>query len=431
MPALEVLEIEGHSFRAPPTDLVAFADALGSTSKGRSCRTQLTTLHLKNFKIEGVDGLAALGRALSADRFPRLSALSFGSCRLGDNQLRVLSAALLGMSRSLKSLDLRSNYALSVGGITALAEALEVGCASKARAPCPHTSGCSSGSGGNGGNGGSGSCNINSSNSRGISNRSNSDSSSISDSHDGIINTSSGSNSNNSNNSSISNNISGRGQGARNNNPYVVDQRGDGGGRVSPPNVSFSATTSTTGDSMTSTSTHERAPAWGISAAHERASTRERAPAWSVAATHERAPAWSVTATHERALDSSIYAIHERAPAWSIPTPTPCPPSSLSGDWQRTPTPAVPPLLIESLDLSYSCLWRRSRRTPQSLKPIPPFPRLLRALGNGACPRLKRFSLAGCYLRDDEVAKLVAALESGCRALQVLDITENLFGEVR
>ncbi|CAN0464472.1 unnamed protein product, partial [Laminaria digitata] len=85
------------------------------------------TLHLKNFKIEGVEGLAALGRALSAERFPRLSSLSFSSCRLVDDQLHVLAAALPGMSRTLKTLDLRSNYALSVGGMTSLAEALEAG----------------------------------------------------------------------------------------------------------------------------------------------------------------------------------------------------------------------------------------------------------------------------------------------------------------
>lgn len=89
------------------------------------------------------------------------------------------------------------------------------------------------------------------------------------------------------------------------------------------------------------------------------------------------------------------------------------------------------PLLLESLDLSYSCLWRRSRRTAQSSKPIPPFPRLLRALENGACPRLRYLSLSGCYLGDGEVAQLVAALERGCRSLRVLDITDNLFGEVR
>lgn len=38
--------------------------------------------------------------------------------------------------------------------------------------------------------------------------------------------------------------------------------------------------------------------------------------------------------------------------------------------------------------------------------------------------------MAGCYLGDSEVAQLVAALESGCRALRVLDITDNLFGQV-
>ena len=39
--------------------------------------------------------------------------------------------------------------------------------------------------------------------------------------------------------------------------------------------------------------------------------------------------------------------------------------------------------------------------------------------------------MSGCYLGDGEVAQLVAALERGCRSLRVLDITDNLFGEVR
>lgn len=311
MPALEVLAVEGHSYRAPKTDLTAFAKALRSASTGLSHRPRLTTLSLKHFKVEGVAGLAALGAALSEDRFPRLSALSLDNCRLVDDHMRTLAAALPGMSRTLKTLSLRSNYALSAEGISALADVLQAGWVSaEPRYPRSDTS-----------REGSDQCN---------------------------------------------------------------DQRSD---RADGAKTTAGNNTAVTGVSMYSSAAEVEAEA-------EAAST-----------------------------------VPTRAPAWSVPVPVV--PVSSEVSTSRLPAPAVPrPLMIESLDLSYSCWWRRPRRTMDAENSCSPLTSLLRALGEGACPRLKFLSLAGCYFGDTVVEQLVAALETGCRGLRVLDVTGNLFGKV-
>lgn len=125
MPALELLELEGHLFCASPTSLVALADALWSASEVASHPPRLATLCLRRFHVQGVEGLAALGVALSSERFPRLSSLTLDSCRLNDVQAKALAAGLPGMNRSLTSLSLKSNYALSTDGVAALTEALK------------------------------------------------------------------------------------------------------------------------------------------------------------------------------------------------------------------------------------------------------------------------------------------------------------------
>lgn len=309
MPALEVLAVEGHSYRAPKTDLTAFAKALRSASVGLSHRPRLTTLSLKHFKVEGVAGLAALGAALSEDRFPRLSALSLDNCRLVDDHMRTLAAALPGMSRTLKTLSLRSNYALSAEGISALAEVLQAGWVS-AEPRYPRSDNTREGS----------------------------------------------------------------------------DQRND-----------------------------QRSDRPGDAKATAGKNNAVARVSMSLSAAEAEAEAASTVPT--------------RAPAWSVPVPVA--PVSSKVSTSRLPARAVPPpLMIESLDLSYSCWWRRPRRAMDADKSCSPLTSLLRALGEGACPRLKFLSLAGCYFGDTVVEQLVAALETGCRGLRVLDVTGNLFGKV-
>lgn len=306
MPALSSLVLEGHSFRAPLTDLTAFANALRLTSEDPSHRPRLTTLCLKHFKVDGVIGLAALGKALSADRYPRLSTLAIDYCRLGDRQLQVLATALPGMSRTLKNLSLSGNYALSAEGISALARVLRI------------------------------------------------DHAPIAD------------------------------EGEQKSKSEQLE-----GGHCNPIEPS------SVGD-----------VGHGVGKARAR-SSRATAPAATIPI---------------------------RAPAWSVPAmPSALPRAGTSEDPPSAPAPPVaPPLMIESLDLSYSCWWRRSRcRSFADKVAPPPLASFLRALGEGACPRLKKLSLAGCHFGDTVVERLVEALETGCQELRVLDITANLFGEVR
>lgn len=124
MPVLEVLVLEGHPFRAPSTCLTSLANALRSASAIPTHRPLLTTLCLRHFKLEGIEGLRALSSTLSVERFPCLTSLTLDNCRLNDAHLRVLAAALPKMSRLMKTISLCSNYALSADGVSALAEAL-------------------------------------------------------------------------------------------------------------------------------------------------------------------------------------------------------------------------------------------------------------------------------------------------------------------
>lgn len=307
MPALEVLSLEGHSFRAPPTDMVAFANALRSSSMDLPYTHQLTTLILKHFKVEGVAGLRALGSALTTHRFPRLSTLALDNCRLVDDQMRVLAAALPAMSRELKTLSFRSNYALSAEGISALAEVLK---------PVPVSTG----------------------------------------------------------------------------RPELRHFQSDNDGRDQDK-------------CSTAIRNNGTAKAAASSSLFPSNTTATTAPFWSVS----MPPLSSSSCRPVPVISSEAY-------------PCPC------------------PLAIESLDLSYSCWWRRPRRDVSTAGATGadagargsfPLTGLLKALGEGACPRLRVLSLAGCYFGDKVVFQLVAALKIGCRALRVLDITGNLFGEVR
>ena len=157
LPHLQVLDLRGHSFRPPTTDFMALARSLQTFASAASPTApaskpgRLRTLTLKCFKVEGAAGVTALGKALSAERFPNLSALSIDSCRLTNRQLCALAATLPGMTRALTSLSLRSNYALSDEGVRALAEALRTGstsssasCSAAASTPAGAShSGCS------------------------------------------------------------------------------------------------------------------------------------------------------------------------------------------------------------------------------------------------------------------------------------------------
>lgn len=125
MPALEVLVLEGHPFRAPRTTLITLAAALLSVSEIVPHRPHLRTLELRHFNVEGVEGLSALGGALSAERFPHLSSVAFDSCRLNDEQVSALASTVPGMSRGLRSLSLNGNYALSADGVLVLVCALQ------------------------------------------------------------------------------------------------------------------------------------------------------------------------------------------------------------------------------------------------------------------------------------------------------------------
>ncbi|CAM9493687.1 unnamed protein product [Ectocarpus sp. 4 AP-2014] len=317
LPALEVVVLAGHSYRAPQTTLVAFARALHESAASPAAPIRprrLRTLSLKHFTVEGVEGVAALGEALSAERFPRLAALSINSCRLGDKQLCALAATVPGMSRTLKTLSFRSNYALSSVGVSALAEAL--------RAPTAAT---------------------------------------------------------------------------------------DAGSATTatPTRPGFSPTTGCP-------------PGCSASAG---ATTTDAGPP-----------------TAEKPLP-------ERAPAWSVPSSSPPPPPSPSAVNCPRPTAAAAAasaaparLMIESLDLSYSCWWNRPERAARTGSESSaeggggPFAGLLKILGEGvACPSLRSLRLEGCYLGDAAVGQLIVALlnESGsCRALRELNVNGNLFSKI-
>ncbi|CAM9400662.1 unnamed protein product [Scytosiphon promiscuus] len=388
LPALEVLVLAGHSYRAPPTNLVALGRALRGTSalSPSSCSSsssspcsaassaktpssppgwvpappvsrpwRLKTLSLKHFKVEGVAGVAALGDALSADRFPRLSSLSMDSCRLDDKQLSVLAAALPSMSRELKALSLRSNYALGADGVSALAEALRTGSGSGVRC-------C-----------GGGSC------------------------------------------------------------PALPTSPFAGTCLPPPPPPSLSPDIFPDADAPVVSGGGGGGGGSYVGSQVDCAAPTAKPPL------PERAPAWCVPLPPPSAPPQS-----PPRPVSSVSPPCGCrrrhrrlPPADVDDyNSDSAAKRVLSPLMIESLDLSYSCWWSRPQRAERTGGEVSggPFESLFRVIREGeACASLRSLGLQGCYLGDSAVRQLVAALKSeggSCRELRELKVNGNLFGEI-
>ncbi|CAN0058199.1 unnamed protein product, partial [Discosporangium mesarthrocarpum] len=122
------------------------------------------------------------------------------------------------------------------------------------------------------------------------------------------------------------------------------------------------------------------------------------------------------------------------------PDPSPDPGAVAQVPCSYPPHHHCPGAALESLDFSFSCWWlrqptwvglRRKQDDEEGGSSGPPLTLLLRALGEGCCPRLRSLGLAGCYFGDGEAVELASALgQEGLGGLRWLDVSGNLFGEI-